>query len=430
MNIRNFEIKKKTKKRPFLIFFIIYTIVIFLIEIFYRDALFEYSIDCLRELQKGSRFDDMVPIFEYISTFFGTYRFYTVALVLIYNYANVYKSFILMNTYMLSIGICSLLKIIYHTPVMYYSDNGKDLNLHNMVCYAGYGSPPTSSVTTTALYLALWRILFSNSRMRFKRKTKIGFLIVAIIIILFINLCKFFAGLFSLNEILFGLCLGFMIYFLIFHIIKVRMNNGRLLVSLINTPMTYYLMLNILILGIYLTVYYTVYPNSEEMNKYTENINQSNCSYLPQNKRFKEESLIMFVNVFTNLGIIIGLKCEYFIIFGGNEANWRLYNFSKEENEDDSLLSRLSIARESQWNHTAICCSLIRLVLICMITTVILLPNFMVNNSANLLVVIFFKFILPWNTCAFFMFFVNKFLFKRINLANDAVFTLTSDILL
>ena len=58
MNIRNYEIKKKTKRRPYIIFIVIYTIIIFAIEPLYREPLYKYSIDLSIQLNKSVNFNE------------------------------------------------------------------------------------------------------------------------------------------------------------------------------------------------------------------------------------------------------------------------------------------------------------------------------------------------------------------------------------
>jgi hypothetical protein len=429
MNIRNSEIKKQTKQRPFLIFLIAFTVLVFLTEPFYRDSLFRLSIDILTNMQNTINYDSCIPIFEYIATFLGTYRFYNIMLVIIYNYANIYKTFIYANIYILSLSLCAFLKVIYHSPMMYFSEYGKEIAINRIVCVAGWGNPATNSVTTTAVYLTLWRIVISNSRLRFKKHCKVLLLILCLIMIFFINACKFFARLFALNEIIFGMLLGFLIYFFAFHVVKVKMNNGRQLVNIINLPWFWYVLINLVIMIIFVIFYFTFSPSDENLLNYVSNINNSNCAYTSDNKRFNNEALLSFISIFSNIGTLLALKSEYYGIFEGNETNWRFFNFAKEENEDDSLLSRLSISRETQWNHTSLTSGLVRLVLNVICHVIFILPNFFVPSSLNIFVVIFVKVLIPWNIYNYLIFFVNKFLFKRMNLANKTIFTLSSEII-
>jgi hypothetical protein len=127
--------------------------------------------------------------------------------------------------------------------------------------------------------------------------------------------------------------------------------------------------------------------------------------------------------------MIAGIKCEFQKVFGGNESNWRFFNFTREDGDDDSLLSRLAIVKETQWNHTSTISGFIRLVIVFIVWIIFLLPNYLISSGSHIIVVALFKITIPLLLNTFFAFYILKLLLKRINLANETIFTLSSEIL-
>jgi hypothetical protein len=425
MNIRNINIKKTKSSRIFIILFIIYSLTIYISEIFYRDSLFDISLDLISSLNSNDCiFSSVIPILDAAGDFLGSYKLFGIVLLFVYTWANIYKTFILMLSFLSSYYISGVLKIFYHEPVMYYMNNNR---VEPLTCYGGWGSPSSTSIATTCMYLTLWKIIFDCSRLRFKNKAKIISLIFLIILIILINTFKFLAAVHSINQIIFGCSIGLQIFFLLFYVIKVDLNNSRNLIQIVTFKLVYYLLINLfLALGILLP-YFLINPE-EEMSRYNKVINNSqNCSHIRENLRFNNDALFLASMIFSNVGLFLGMKCEYYFTFQGKEHNWRQYNFDKEESEEDSLLSRLSIARETQWNHTTFFFFILRLIVVTIISAILLLPSLFIGFSSNVLIVAFFKIIVPFNAVPFFMFYVNKIILRKMALSNDSLFQLLSD---
>ena len=135
-----------------------------------------------------------------------------------------------------------------------------------------------------------------------------------------------------------------------------------------------------------------------------------------------------FCIFFFNLGMIFGMRREYFSLFEGNFNNWAQYNFEKDEEikdeDDQSLMSKLSINKAIQWNHTKIHYSIARLILLLLLLTLCGLPYLLIPPQSNIIIVIVFKYFLPLNIISFGMFYGYKQILKFLKVTNILIFTM------
>ena len=170
MNIRKNNITKRKRTRPYIIFFISYSVLIYLTQFFYKDSLFNASLDLTRIINKNDEIRNLIPYIDRAGNFFGSFQFYGILIIFIFNSANIYKTFIFIVSILLSILISAWLKLLYRQPLMFYSD--PQHSIIPLVCDGTWGNPSTNSTTSTCVYLTFWKIVFDCGRLRFKRNTK------------------------------------------------------------------------------------------------------------------------------------------------------------------------------------------------------------------------------------------------------------------
>jgi hypothetical protein len=319
--------------------------------------------------------------------------------------------------------------MIYQSPMMYYSefDANKYGSIIPMACNTSWGVPSTHAMSTVTVYLTLWKIIFDCSRLRYKKYVKIIALLMFSLLILFVNFCTFLSALHSIDQILFGTLIGFQIFFFIFYVLNVDLNDGKFLLKIVKFKSIFYLTICLVLLSGVLTLYFLP-QNDEKFKLYENNIkNNSKCSNDQQNLSLNNDALMLCCIFFCSLGMIFGMKYEYRFIFNKNEMNWRQYNFDKENGDEDSLLSKLSITKESQWNHTTVFFTCLRFLAILPIQGIILIPYWVINIENNLVIVILFKVFLPIFLNLFFMFCLEKTLLRKIGVTNDAIFKLLNE---
>jgi hypothetical protein len=80
------------------------------------------------------------------------------------------------------------------------------------------------------------------------------------------------------------------------------------------------------------------------------------------------EAYYSFCVVVMNIGIVCGNRREYSYLFESNKNNWMQYNFEKDDDtgddDEESLMTKISFNKEIQWNHTSDIKSFFRFVIL------------------------------------------------------------------
>ena len=422
---------KQSKDRSFhwrIVGFIIYLIGIFVLQDVLQSNLYPISISYLKDMNNNKYFSQGVLDFFTSLTYIGTITPYLVILAFVYNFSNIYKSFVLLmvvlNTYLLG----GLFKLILAQPRPFFSD--KDITNHDFSCNLGFGNPSGHSVSSTGFYLSLWHIIFDSSKLKDKTLIKYVVFTIMIILLIFINFGRFLSGTNSIDQIIFGFFIGLGIYLCIFQVLKVNVNDGIQFFTFMNIRNVIFFTANFLIFLTGLLVYVFVPADTDSQNAWLENVKQnanSKCytSVETQNK-FQQEAFLMIGTFLSNFGAFLGLKLEYYYNFNANTQNWNQYNFEKVEKLEDSLLSRISNT-ELQWNHTSIAKSIIRLLVILILAGLLLLPFILISSNNNIILVFLFKYFVPIGLVAFTMFYLFKVIVKKFKLDNSSVFVLMNE---
>jgi len=407
--------------------FIFYIVGILVLQKVMANNLYPISQDYLKSMNLNQTYSKGVLQFFSALAYIGTITPYLIIMAFVYNFSNIYKSFILLivifNTYLFG----GLLKLILAEPRPFFED--KDITNHDFSCNLGFGNPSGHSVSSTAFYLTLWHIIFESSNLSKKRVVKYISLTAIIIVLLLMFFGRFLSGTNSLDQIIFGFLLGFGIYSAIFFVMKVNVNDGIQFFTFMNIRNLIFFTANFLIFLTALLVYKFV-PANPKQNEWlaTVKLNANTaCLHASESLNlFHQEAFLMVGTFLSNFFSFVGLKLEYYYSFNANTQNWKQYNFEKIEKVEDSLLSKISDI-ELQWNHTSVTKSIIRLVIILMMSMIILLPFFLVSNNQNIVIVFLFKYFLPLGIIAFSMFYLFKVVIKKFKLDNSSVFVLMND---
>lgn len=427
MNFYDKQVEHKRKLRPYIAIFVLMLIATFVSEPFYRDSLFEKSIELAIKLHKNPDNLGFVKVGEVFANIFGSYYTVIVCILITYNFTNISKTFILFNSFLISNYIASVLVLIYRNPFMYYSIDAAD-QIEPIGCRAGWANPSFNSIRMTAVYLTIWQIVFDNRRLRFKNKLKYISLSILIISIILMNCLKLLSFLHSINQIIFGTLIGGSIFFFIFYVFDFNLNSGINLINIIKFKFIYTLLIHIALIGILLIFYFFMPSNDEIMAIYIKNMNNSACKDMGEALILSNYSLICGLTILGNLSAILGLKFEYYITFKGNELNWQHYNYTRDNNKDtDSLLSQLSVTNETQWNHTTYFYSFIRCFGVLVLSFGILsldLFNILKDSLPAYCIVTSF---LCWNILNFCLFVGFKMLARKLKLANNTIFNIANE---
>ena len=139
-------------------------------------------------------------LFSEIMHYFNTNTFFIMLCAIIYNFANVYKVFILTNCIFIANFISSTLCFIFHSPRPYYTY----FSIKPVIMFNEWGSPNTQTVVLIAFALTFYEIILKNKKLGNSKAGKIIVLIIIVLIVLFDIFLLFASGNISYNQIIFS----------------------------------------------------------------------------------------------------------------------------------------------------------------------------------------------------------------------------------
>lgn len=408
-----------------------------------KISLFNNTIDSIPKTTQNDSSSDN-PIEDFISQvngeiifseafhFFNTNFCYLILCALLYNFVNVYKIFVLVNTIFLSNFISSTLCFIFHSPkpyMVYYS-------IKPIILFTDLGSPNSQVVTLIGFFLCLYKIIINNKVMKNKIMGKIILLCIIIGIIVLDIFLLFASGNIAYNQIIFSICVGIVTYQILFLIFKAEVNESKQLFNYLQFKITYYIVINFFLLLFQMILNYYVIDKSDEYYfKNNINIQQKRLPYSNFLKNHFNYRLYFYLNKGTfcdvicflmNLVSFIALKAEIKITFKGNYNDWSESNFEKPreslDNNNKGSFSGLYIINGTQWNHNGCFKGIIRLILIVILCLICLVPSILVyylieSSETNGYI---FIMTLPLVLLTFGIFYSFKVIFRILKLAKKS----------
>ena len=400
--------KIKNRKKSFIFCCNIFRISIALcIPILYKIYISEYIKSNFHVSFQIKFLENYIPYLkEVYSSLFNKYKLQIVIpLLMIYNYCNIYKTFILLISLQYPLILSQILNIYLINRI----NNKAEIN--NELIY------------TTGYTLILWEILFNSDtdeKIHYSIKSidsirkgpninKFSLFLITIFISIlhFINFILFN----NIENILFDLIIGLTLYYIFFKIFELDPNNPRQFQNFVDFSLFYFILISFMInlFFIIFTINATNnYPNKEEIIQ--------NIIY-----KYSFSSII--------IGIFFGAKYEYNFYFEKRFGNWAQYNFEFDgeiAEEDESLASSISFNKARQWNHTNFCISLIRLFFIFLLSFTCLYP-FLNITSDNFYQNLIVNNIIPWNILGFGLFHLFKLVLKYLKVTNILLLTIIKE---
>ena len=405
---RSSSTKRKKRKKSFIFCQNLFKLLIVLcIPVLYKIYLSNYLKNNFHFPLKINSLEKHIPYLkELYFILFNKYNLQTaIPLLLIYNYCNIYKAFILLISLLFPIIVSQILNIY----LIYNINDKKDI---------------IDELLSTTSYLSiLWEIIFNsdiNEKIHYSIKSvdsirkdpntnkfSLLMLILFIFSIYFVNYLLFN----DIEKIFFDLLLGLITYYILFKIFELDPNNPRQFQKFVDFKLSYFIIITFLI-NIFFFIFVmntnNNYPDKEEIIKY-----------------------IIYKYSFTSviIGIFFGAKYEYNFYFEKRFGNWAQYNFEFDgeiAEEDESLTSYISFNKARQWNHTNFCVSMIRLLFLFLLTFGCLYP-FPNLNLENFIHVLFLKYIIPFNIFGFGLFHLFKLILKYLKVTNILLLTIIGE---
>lgn len=188
-------------------------ILILLVELAYRDALFDYSIDAIKELQedRNKGFTMFLQILSYI----GDGPLYYFAIFVAWLCCSMSRQFYYLFVSAFGLSIMCMGKLIYGEARPYFVDSEIDPLGE---CTAGYGNPSGHTI-----YIFLWSVMLYLDVLDGFSKKPLPIAFFALVVVPFCALNGFsrlYVGVHSLNQIVFGACLGLYCAFYSHYIVR------------------------------------------------------------------------------------------------------------------------------------------------------------------------------------------------------------------
>lgn len=208
----------KNKELGFIIFFFA---AIFVFEYFLREAVYSASVEIQSEISqnyntsaanflmtitKAGQKEVLIPIYIilFVSTPLNISLSFKINLIICYYLSNV-------------------LKACYHYNRPYF----EEVYFPNMNCNSGYGNPSGHSFMSTSLYLGLNKALTSLPYFNTRAYMKIMIGTIVYLLLVLIMFSRFYIGVHSIDQILFGFFLGVGVYLTLFQYLRLHLLNDE-----------------------------------------------------------------------------------------------------------------------------------------------------------------------------------------------------------
>jgi hypothetical protein len=225
------------KRIILIICLIVYLLIVFGTEFFYRKKLYELSLEYIEKIEQSG-------FFYYFYFFWSMIFLYGmmalgIIITLIYYPLNIF--FAHLSILLILIFIMCLLKSLYSQARPYWDIYLKNANnvffTEPTECDGEFGNPSGHALLSTYL-LCLWDLFLCSyffNKIKGKKKIFIKYftLFLAIICIIFICYSRVNRQIHSFNQIIFGSILGVAVYFTFCHILEINKINTEDFINII-----------------------------------------------------------------------------------------------------------------------------------------------------------------------------------------------------
>jgi membrane-associated phospholipid phosphatase len=269
------------------------------------DGLFahDYGLEIIPEFQDFSK---PLHFFWVYITLFGTRSLIDIIYIIFFLFIPLNKVYSLMFILILTAFADHILKLIYleERPI-WLNVEIKTRNIS--VC--GYGNPSGHALTSVCLYLSFWYILCQIFDTRIKN-AKIKNILKYLILVLFIFLClfimvsRFYLGVHSLNQIIFGGSLGLGLFLLFLPALQIYRSSGS---EFLNNKYTKRYR-HLLLISLSLIIFYALFFGRTDIEGVEQKPNWVRMCYnQDKTKVLINSSFIGGMHMFIILGMNIGL---------------------------------------------------------------------------------------------------------------------------
>ena len=302
------------------IIIIIISIILFIIEFFYRDPLFQYSIDFEKKWQENAT-KETITTFKIFTKIGGEYLM-AVPIIIVLWFFTLIKSYVYLMGFIFCLQFHSMMKIWYGNKRPFWQDP----SLYKGICDGGFGNPSGHSITTSFLYLSLFFYYTQAKVTRDKYKILIIILLFCLFWIVMILLSRIILGMHSVNQIIYGTSLGLIISSFIFIVFKIHQLPVSIYKKFFREKKYKYIILSILCVFIIITISNVFIFNKEfDYDKYNDILDKLCEKKVPKYRRFNLDGLFGSITILALLGMYLGQIVFWYLIenkYKFNEVNY------------------------------------------------------------------------------------------------------------
>ena len=302
------------------IIIIIISIILFIIEFFYRDPLFKYSLDFEKNWQENAT-KETITTFKIFTKIGGEYLM-AVPVIIVLWFFTLIKSYVYLMGFIFCLQFHSMMKIWYGNKRPFWQDP----SLYKGICDGGFGNPSGHSITTSFLYLSLFFYYTQAKVTRDKYKILIIILLFCLFWIVMILLSRIILGMHSVNQIIYGTSLGLIISSFIFIVFKIHQLPVSIYKKFFREKKYKYIILSILCVFIIITISNVfIFNKGFDYDKYNDILDKLCEKKVPKYRRFNLDGLFGSITILALLGMYLGQIVFWYLIenkYKFNEVNY------------------------------------------------------------------------------------------------------------
>ncbi len=228
-----------------ILMFTLIIISIIIIQFFISEKLHKVSFSLIEYLQS---FPSLIPIMNYV-TALGSIPVKSFLLVYIFSTCNLYHTFLYTVVCYSSIFVTEWLKLNLQEPRPFWLDD----KIRAYSCESGFGYPSNHVMTTVPSYFMFFEIMYYNHKLDKSTKANLyywlGFSFIAVLCVI-IGMSRMVLGVHSLDQVFFGLLMGFACYYFYLNVIDYEIKDFRPFLKEITNPV-YRAKLFLIVIGAY-----------------------------------------------------------------------------------------------------------------------------------------------------------------------------------
>ena len=376
-------------------------------ELFYRQPLFDESIDFeLKWRQNAWGFTK--TSYNIITNLGGEYGL-ILYLIIIYFFFPLTKSFCFMIGVIACTYLDNIMKLWYHDPRPFWEES----KLHSN-CDGGFGNPSGHSFISTFTYLGVYKLLSQTKIVSKNIWVEMTLFVFCVLMIIGIVLSRVILGMHSLDQVFYGCSLGLAVYFLLFHILYMHNMKVETFTKLFTSVQNLIIITAIFFISLLsLLLSYLLIDFTAVTDKYKESLSTSCPQYFDdkQYRKFQNDGFFGGLTLFCLMGAYYG---QYFL--------WYKMHSQYGENRDE-LINKWVYNREGVYKSGINIFKVIGILIVCALPMAI----YFLISSTNLAVIFIFKVSLPFFVTLFLLYGPGLYLMISLGLCNMKFFLIGAE---